>query len=315
MFPTCFSTRSCKEQTEFSHKAWATSCFRSKPDKQHLSWPHPKPNRKVPQHWASVQNIVRVPPHVMCNGRGRGEQGQKYPQILKCSSSGVSPQTQNSSVCLWNCNSSRTRLKCLHTPNDLRAFVLFRKNKSMSLKTDPFSHWWWLGPIPQCLAVGLLGHSSAMPTFVPRRLGAKFLWSVSPQVQGLQFQGCQWLQKAQKIQWPWSCWYMPKQLMFCYRTVVPYQNGLVSYRSSSKATRSFRKLSPIDFSGNLGFKVPNTLLSMQLRYPSHLALLRKCYLTRNGLVCKKSWIVPKRSDVLRNVFCVAVWRCPKLGLI
>lgn len=192
------------EGTEFSHKASAMSSFRSKPEEQHLSQPHTKTNCKVPQHWVLLQKIsFPMGRFLLMSWIMRG---RKYPQILKCGSSGVSLQTQNFSVCLWNCDSGRTRLKILHISNDFRAYVPFKVSKHCTWKTDLFSHWWWLGHIQQCLDVELLAHSSAMPTFVSGRFKCPISVVCVTPSPGASISGVPVTTEGLKIRRPCCCW-------------------------------------------------------------------------------------------------------------
>lgn len=222
MFSTCFSTGSWKEQREFSHKTSATSSFRSKPEK-HLSRPHPKPNSKVPQHWEAVQKIsFPMERFLLIWWITRG---QKYPQILECSSSRVSLQTQNR--CLWNCNSGGTRLKILHIPNDLRAYIPFKMNKCMHLEDwslQPLVVTWVRSPVPGCGIVGPLFSNAHFCIWKVRYQSSVVCVTPSPRAS---ISGMPVTVEGVKKRCPWPCWYMPKEQMF-YRTVVPDQNDLAS---------------------------------------------------------------------------------------
>lgn len=118
-------------------------------------------------------------------------------------------------MCLWNCNSGRTRLKILHMPNNLRAFVPFKISKCMHLGNWSLQLLMVTGahsPVPDC---GIAG-----PLFSNAHF---YIWKVRCQISvacvtpspGASVSGVLGATEGVKIRWSWPCCYTPKEL-FCF---------------------------------------------------------------------------------------------------
>lgn len=181
-------------------------------------------------------------------------------------------------MCLWNCNSGMTRQKILHTPNDLRAFAPFKKNKGRHLgRLIPLVTDGAHSPVPGWEITGLLSNTHSCVCRVRCQIPVV---CVTPRPRAPMT-----TEEVIIIWRPWLCWYI------CQKTWIFLMLLLLQIKMVWPTGTHLQK--QLDL---LGMPVPSTSAKCKFQgakhspehgahIPKSFSYLRKCYVLRNGLIC------------------------------